>query len=449
MTIYNTMKKTLLFIAFSFLIGFELTAKTVYVRKSDDLHQICKTEKTKYIFLFEHHFKDTLYIPHNSELFFEGGHLCGPIVFDNTKLRGSVNLKGSSISGNIQNTSFDASWLCAMDGESDDAKSINEIIDVCGNVFFPKGRYMLVSYFNPQGKIDEDFYGSVECHIGIYKNGVVLRGEEGTEMIIERPSSGICVFSKPNQIDNSVRNIVISGITFTVKNDGDSFHEFAHTIKMKGVDNITIKDCVFNDFWGDAISLSHYYDTPKTGERTRNQNVNILNNKIIGSEYHNNRNGISIGNGKNVLIKGNIIKSITRNDMPGGIDIEPNNSAYTIQNIRIEKNYFEDIHGTAGAIGIVLLRDNAPAYDIEIIGNTIINCSFGISIDIKTENSSSNFRIIGNDISNDTRPLHFVGEGSSTNWIIRNNVYNMSIIQTIPGFIKVKNLVLKNNKTKD
>ena len=442
------MKRIILCILLSLLIESELTAKTVYICRNDDLNYICKTEKTKYIIQFEHQFKDTLYVPKNCELFFEGGHLCGPIVFYNTKLGGNVNLKGSSISGNVHNTFFDASWLCAMDGESDDAKSINEIINVCGNIFFPKGRYLLLSFFNPQGKIDEYFYGSVECHIGIYKNDIVLRGEEGTEMLIEKPSSGICVFSKPNQIENSVRNIVISGITFRVKNDGENFHEFAHTIKMKGVNNITIKDCVFDDFWGDAICLSHYYDTPETGERTRNQNIKILRNTIKGGEHYNNRNGISIGNGKNVLIKGNIIKNTSRKDMPGGIDIEPNNSAYTIDNIKIIDNYIEYVKGMIGAICVVIPR-NAPAHNISILNNTIKNCSWGISVCVSSEKSTSNFIIAGNNTDDKTVPYRFCDRGSSRNWIIKNNIWGRPCRQIIPGNIKVENLVLKNNKKKE
>lgn len=59
-----------------------------------------------------------------------------------------------------------------------------------------------------------------------------------------------------------------------------------HTIKLIGVNGMIIKDCRFDDFWGDAICLSHYGDNPKTGERSRNQNIKLLSNSIIGSAYH-------------------------------------------------------------------------------------------------------------------------------------------------------------------
>lgn len=442
------MRRTFFIICLFLLDVTALNAKTVYVLENDDLNRIFLAGKAKYILRFEHQFRDTLFIPQNSELIFEGGHLCGPIVFDDTRLSGRVNLKGSSIKGTIQNSNFDASWLCTMDGVSDDARNINEIIEVCNRVHFPKGKYKLVSSFLPNGKIDEKYFGAVTSHIGIYKNNVALEGEEGAEFIIDKPASAICVFSQPNQIANSIRNIKISGITFNVNNDGENFYEFAHTIKTKGVNGLIIKNCIFKDFLGDAISLSHYYDTPETGERSLNQNVKILNNVILGGSHYNNRNGISVGSGKCVLIKSNIIKNTSRKDMPGGIDIEPNNSAYTIDNIRIENNLFDSIGGSGGAICVGFIN-GGPAHYIYIVKNKVYNSSNGIQIFASTENTSDNFVIKGNYMDKNTRPYRFVGSGISNNWSICDNIFDKPCMQSIPGDIKVHNLTVKNNKKKE
>lgn len=419
--------------------------RVIYDQPSSELHDILLNEKTTYIIRFPHSFTDTLIVPPKSVLQFEGGSLEGPIFFQETNLKGDVNIKGSHICGDIVNKSFNASWLCAMDGKTDDAQSINEIIDVCERVFFPKGKYRLISHYDPSKYLGGEYRARVKTHIGINKSNVILRGEEGAEFVTNELLGTIVIFSPPYQIDNSVHDIEISNLSFRVENDGKIFHEFFHVIKVIGVNGLVIKDCRFNDYWGDAIYLSHYLDTPQTGERSCNQNIKILNNQITGGSHFNTRNGISIANGKNVVIINNTIRQTARDDMPGGLDIEPNNSAFTIDNILIEKNIFEDCRGTAGAIGIVLLRDNAPAHNIRIKNNIIRHCRAGISIVVKTDYSTDHFEITGNIVDSETPPLQFVGNGTSSYWIISNNSFGREW-QKIPGHIRVKHLITKNNQ---
>ncbi len=419
-------------------------ANTIYDTEKKNIIDIFKGGKATYVISHSHQFTDTLFVPQNSKIRFEGGSLSGPIVFDNTELSGQVNLKGSSVRGAIRNETFDALWLCAMDGITDDAKSINEMIEVCGHVFFPRGTYRLKSAYNHIGK---KYQKAIKSHIGIRRSNVVLEGEKGTQFLTTDSLGTICLFSKPNQIDKSIKNIEIRNITFTVKNDGKHFHEFLHTIKTIGVNGLTICNCTFNDFWGDAICLSHYGDNLKTGERTRNQNVKIIGNTIIGGESHNNRNGISVINGKNVLIKGNIIKNTSRKDMPGAIDVEPNNKAYTIENIKIENNYIEGVPGKA--ITVYIKRDG-PAHHIEILSNDIKRCGIaGIAVIIKTEDTTDSVIIKNNHVFADTKPYLFGGKGRSKDWIISGNTFEQPVLQSIPGDIQVDNLLVDNNKKKN
>lgn len=438
------MKKYIILFISLFMV-YHTDAKTIIDSEAKSIHALLKNSRAKYVIRNFHQFKDTLYIPQGCYIFFEGGGLSGPIVFDDTKLGGQVNLRGSSISGSIRNKIFDASWLCYMDGITDDAPRINEMIEVCGNVFFPKGDYRLISAFNTDGKLPKELHSSVNGHIAICKSNVTLDGETGATFITESPLITLCIFSQPNKISESISNIIIRNMAFDVHNDGKNFQEFMHTIKLIGVNGITIKDCTFNDFWGDAICLSQYGDVPQTGERTRNQNVKILNNTIIGGSHHNNRNGISVINGKNVLVKGNTIKNTSRKNMPGGIDVEPNNSAYTIDNIRIEGNVFEGIRGNCGAIEVCMF-DGGPGHNIFIENNTIRDCNRGLYVYLMTDNTTDNFVIRNNYVAEDTPPYKFVGSGRSKNWIITGNTFGRPCRQIIPGDIKVENLVVKNKK---
>lgn len=437
--------KTLFFavwVSFFSVLGL---SKTYTDSPGVNLERLFQREGAKYIIKYHHSFTDTLIIPNECEIVFEGGSLVGPIVLNNTKLSGKVNLKGASLSGSVSNKVFEADWLCETDGTADEAPHINQMIEICGCIHFPPGKYRLVSPFNPDGQVGKSYLTSIKAHIGIFKSNVSLLGEEGTEFITSDHLGIICVFSKPYQIDKSVKNITISNITFTTINDGKEFYEFIHVIKLIGVNGVSIKKCIFNDFWGDAIALSHYGDTPKTGERTLNQNVVIDDNVIVGGEHHNNRNGISVMSGKNVLINGNSIRNTSRYDMPGGIDIEPNNSAYTIENIRIIGNNFVGCRGTVGAIGVVMLKDGAPGHNITIESNIIKNCSNGIAVALKTRGTTSHLIIRDNFVDEDTRPYKFVFNGHSEHWIITGNVFLQPCSQRIPGRIIVKDLTVYNN----
>ena len=431
--------KRLFIIIFLYTFFCTCESKTIHDTPNINVKHFFSSKSTKYVIKYEHLFVDTLFIPKDCELVFNGGKLGGPIVFNNTKLRGTVNLKGSSLAGTISNKTFNAAWICSMDGVTDDAPIINNIIESCGNVFFPKGTYKLISSSGSNHNAD--------FHISICKSNVSIIGEKGTVFDTSERKGILCVYSKPGNIDDNINNININNIIFQTHNDGNYFHQWTHSLQMIGVNGICIQNCIFNDFWGDAICLCHYGDTPQTGERTRNQNVKIINNTIIGGDHHNNRNGISVINGKNVLIKGNVIKNTSRKDMPGGIDIEPNNAAYTIDNIRIIGNTLECIRGSCGAIEVCMFN-GGPGHNIYIENNTIRNCNKGLYIYLKTDNTTDNFVIRDNYIDENTPPYDFVGNGSSKNWIITDNTFEHPCLQDIPGKIKVENLIIKNNKKK-
>lgn len=404
---------------------------TYYDTERGSIHQLFKKGQGKYVLRYTHKFSDTLNIPHGCEVRFKGGRMIGPVVFNATKLSGNVNLKGSHIIGSVRNDTFNASWLCAKDGVTDDAPSINEMINVCGNVFFPRGTYRLVSAYKRE-----------KFHIGIGHDNVSLKGEKGTVFLTKEQLGIVCVFSKPYDIPNSVRNISLEGITFRTVNDGSVFLEWTHAIQTKGVNGFTVENCTIEDFWGDGICLNHYNDNPQTGERARNQNVRIENNTIVGGDLHNNRNGISVINGKNVLIKENTIRNTSSNKMPGAIDVEPNNSAYTIENIKIIGNTIEESRGNSGAISLCMFN-GGPGYNITVENNYISKSTLGIRVHLKTENTTGHFVIRNNHVAADTPPYKFTGDGKSKNWLISGNRFECHTDQRIPGDLQIENLQIR------
>lgn len=380
---------------------------------------------------------DSLVFPPNVEVHFCGGSIKGNINFNDTFLSGSVRLHGSNISGTVQNDVFQTGWICYGDGINDDAKYINQILNVCNNVRFNKGTYLLLSYHTPMSELNSSYHSSVKSHIGIYKNSVTLIGDEGASLLIKEPSTAICVYCLPNDIEHSVENIRIQGLTIRNENNGNEFYEFFHTIKLIGVKDFLVSDCHFFDFWGDAIALSHYGDTPDTGERTRNSHVIITGNYIDGGR-HNNRNGVSVISGANVIVENNIFIETSRYNMPGSIDIEANNSAYTVENIVVKDNIIQGCQGGLGSIGIVSNNQEAPAKQILIKGNVISDTERGVCCLINSQSSTENIRILDNEFLDCKQPLILRGDGRSKNWKIKRN----SSIDRVEfsGELMIKNL---------
>lgn len=412
--------------------------KMILDSKDCKMKDLFTQRKCVYKIRYFHEF-DSISIPKDCEVYFCGGSLKGKIKFNDNYLSGRVIIKNSEISGTISNKVFEAGWICNGDGVYDDAKNINMALAACPNIHFQKGTYLMECFHNPYSKLSSDLYNKVKAHIGIYRTGVTLLGDDGASFLTKDMARTITIYSLPNQVEKSIKNIKIQNIDFRVVNDSRSFDELSTTIKTIGVNGLIIKDCSFFDFWSDAICLCHYGDNEKTGERTRNSNVTIANNYIEGSS-HNNRNAISVINGYNVLIDHNVIEETSKDNMPGAIDIEPNNSAYTINKITISNNSIFGSKGNVGAISVVALTNNAPAHNITIKNNFISNSTMGIVCYIKSHNTTSNFSIIGNTVDFDTPPFSFKGRGTSKNWTIKHNTFKRPTMAKIGGDINITNL---------
>ncbi len=313
-----------------------LAKRVIYDKPGQDLRQLFSREKAQYVIRYHHQFRNLIILPQNCELHFDGGSLEGMIQFNSTLLTGNVNLKGSHLSGNVRNKEFRSEWLCYKDGIHDDAENINQLIAICGKIHFQKGNYLLKSIHKGprQQKVLDDW--QAVGHIGISKSNVELIGKEtGVVFITPTPNVTICIYSPPYQFEKTVRNVKIENITFRALNDGKEILQLKHTIKAMGVNGLIINKCVFDDFWGDAICLYSYGDMPSTGERTRNSNITIINNHIIGGRHRKTRNGVAVVNGVNVRIERNVIEQTSGEGMPGAIDVEANSFAFSIKNIII------------------------------------------------------------------------------------------------------------------
>lgn len=439
------MRRIILVILFS-LLGISLSSAAIKRDSANTkMSGFFSSKNTTYIISYPHSFSYEVTVPEGCEIIFQGGSLKGSLVFRDTKLSGAVGLQGSTISGTVSNSVFEAEWLCYADGENDDANNINMMIQVCGNVHFGRGTYRLISQFDPPKDMIDSYRNMISSHIGIHRSDVSLKGEPGAIFQTAQPLGMICVYTIPHDIENSVSHIRIDGLTFHTENGGREFHQVQHTVKCIGVNDFRVTNCFFDDFWGDAICLCHYGDHPGTGEMIRNSHVVIRDNIIIGGPHYNTRNGVAVINGFDVLIDNNFIKRCARKDMPGAIDIEANNTAFTVRYITVSNNTIEDCGGTAGGICVNANDRGGEARNINILFNSIKNCTYGLAFVVNSDDTTDSYVIQGNVVDEDTIPLVFVGNGKSKNWVVRDNIFRKKSSITFPGKIQVSNLVSKDN----
>ena len=431
------------------LILFSLLACTSYSQTipdspNTDLRRFFTQAGATYLIKHPHQTGTTITLPPNVTLQFQGGSIAGKLVFNNTQLNGNAKLHGSSISGTLKNKTFNAKWLCYADGKKDDAKNINFILAMCNEVFFPKGTYLLESMHQPPYRINKPY------HIGIHRSNIKITGEKGATLKTKTKAGTLCIYSKPNDISNSIHNITIEGLTFTVQNEStewDPYQEHCHTISLIGVNRCNIERCTFKNFWGDAICLNHYGDNTSTGERARNMNVVIRNNQINGYKCCN-RNGISIINGQNVIIEKNQLKNTSHPSMPGAIDIEANNQAYTVDNITIRDNRIDNSQGKNGAISVISNKEGAPAHNIEITNNKITNSRRAFRFYVWTDYAASHITVKNNWVDKNTDPWVWDGKGRTRNWVFTGNTFLRKTNKKFGQDVKFEGLTYKNNQLK-
>ena len=157
-------------------------------------------------------------------------------------------------------------------------------------------------------------------------------------------------------------NVEVFGGTFDGNVQGQpTWREQQHAILVRGSTHVTIRDCNFVNLSGDGV-LVYEASNDVTIQRCtfRGQNTN--------------RNGVSITNAQHCRITDCTFEGMTRPDMPGPIDLEPDEPQERVADILIARN---EIVGTGqpvqAAINVFNAIANATIADITIEQNRIRN----------------------------------------------------------------------------
>ena len=250
-------------------------------------------------------------------------------------------------------------WGAKGDGLSEDTAALQSAVNSFslkgGEILIPRGRY-IVNALNVKSNIDLKGYGA----------GSIFIQKSGAKYCVStRPASNTIKRDQPGSA-----NISLTDLSFRGTVDTDGFSEFFMLLDIRGTSNVSVTRCNFTGFRGDGI----YIGALKVAEKElHNTNISVS-ECVFDGINKDNRNGISVIDCDGLRIEKSVFKNCSRPDMPGAIDVEPNERSNIVKNIHITGNRFNNIGGNniiQISITSKLGRIDVPLQNVEIAKNVI------------------------------------------------------------------------------
>ena len=255
---------------------------------------------------------------------------------------------------------------------ADNAAAINSAIQAADAVFIPSGVFLSNTI-------------TLRSGVSIYGNGA--------SSVLSFPAGQTGVYGLSSGAGTYLENVTLSNLKLLGAVAASGFSEFVHLINVNGVRNFSVENCQIVGFQGDGLYLGAHSDNTR-----HNLNVSIT-NCLFDGVNKDNRNGISVIDCDDLKVRGCTFKRLTRSNMPGPIDVEPNVNANTVKNTSVIGNSFEDTDAAAGV------------FTVAIVGKTLtvdpVNFDFShniVNVDVRvvtflvdgTYTSNHKLNIIGN-----------------------------------------------------
>jgi len=249
----------------------------------------------------------------------------------------------------------------------------------------------------------------------VISNGISIDGQSDRAVLIQSANSKYILSVNPhsggdaNPASNT-KNIHIRNIQFSGWVDRRTFSEHIHLLNINACTGLVVENCTFSGFCGDGIYLG---SSNQSGTERHNRNI-VVRGCTFDGINGNNRNGISVIDCDGLVIEGCFFTNCSRKDMPGAIDIEPDDHKFhRVRNIVIRNNRISFCTGGVASISLYLpIHDyDLPPANIVIEGNHI-DGNFGtngislrIAGDTRAADSLLDIRVTNNVIVNTLSPL--------------------------------------------
>lgn len=333
-------------------------------------------------------------------------------------------------------------------GINDDSAAIQRAIDSLGAqggiVLVPKGVYLCN---NIKLKSNISFEGEGWETILQQKEGLTgyqsLVGINQGNLATNYPEGN-------TTLEGTIQNVTIKNMKLRGTVEKEGFKEWINLMSLSSCSKVLVDTVCFEGFRGDGLFLGVEAWTE------RHVSHIVIRNSTFDGVNKNNRNGIGIIDGFNILIDNNYFTRLTRNDMPGAISIEPNTNQSAkwsiIKHINIRNNQFKDV----GRLAIQFNNSNLQGTmkpraidNIVINGNTIDGAYVGIYLLQKYKTMDDtvdplNIHVLNNTITNCYAPLQ--AQGTKTITIIGNNFDHCDNgIQLGVNNVKVMDVLVDSN----
>lgn len=328
------------------------------------------------------------------------------------KLRETVSVKDFGAVGN---------------GVADDTAAIQAAINAHDNVYIPPGEYRC------DGQI------ALRANLTLTGAGVGI-----TRIKKVTTTFGGVMCANSASTTAQLANITLRDFTLFDDVVALGFSESQHLLTFHGVDNVLVDRLEFYGFRGDGLYVGEWNEAIRT---RLNTNITVI-NCLFDGVNKDNRNGISVITGDRIAIANNVFQNVTRSNMPGAIDLEPDASTTSvITNINISGNRFFNVGGNVGALGVIIPSNVAEFQNITVTGNTFDTCQIALAVvhqRVTTEHQ--NFAFTGNAALNVSRLFQFTGATSRGITVTGNTVSGSGT--SLLGFDAtdiVENVVVSNN----
>lgn len=289
-----------------------------------------------------------------------------PFIYsdDGKKRIGAVNPDGSSVY--FDNSFVNVTQLGAVgDGVTDNTAVFNLALSTYDSVFVPTGVFLCnnINAWASNKTLYGEGFGSVLKQLSTAPTNTNLID---IQFALSQGTSSTAT---------NLQNITIKNLTIRGFADSPVFEEHTHLIAFAAVSGLMIDNCVIQGFKGDGV----YSGSALNGTERHNERLTIR-NCIFEGVNKDNRNGISVIDCDGVLIENNKFINITRSNMPGAVDFEPNNLFNIIRNCKVINNTFENIGGNAGCVGTFIknVAYNVIPYGFTYQGNTFKTCNIAM-----------------------------------------------------------------------
>jgi hypothetical protein len=289
------------------------------------------------------------------------------------------------------------------DGTTNDIVAVQAAMDALnavggGTLKFPAGTYLFSGNYTPISNASR------------MVDGVTLRSNvsivgDGPSTIIKMSANCCYAFTgrfRATPVTN-LTNIEFKNLSFQMPitphdaGGGGVWFEEQLVLFIDSVENCLIENCQFIRWSGDAIMLGGpLVDLVSPFAAGIVKNVRITGCLFDGVDKDN-RNAISILDGDRIEIDNNIFLNTSRTDMPGAIDVEPENVASVLVNISVHDNKFVNIGGGVAAVGFALGTNlTVAAKDFSVHNNQFKDCTSATIFTLNGKSSANPLAIAAN-----------------------------------------------------